>query len=123
MASETHLHTTLSCDAQAAAKALTAGDLAAAAALYQGPFLIDLRLAGLPEELEEWVVGTREDLADTYRLAWLAEARRQAGRAEPAAAAQAASRAYRLVGATPLPPELLRESTICSALPSTRTLT
>ena len=108
-ASETHLHTALLCDAQALREALAAGDLAAASALYQGPFLADLRFADVPEELGEWVMTTREDLADTYRLAWLTEARRQAGRAEQVAAAQAAARAYRLAGATPPPPELLRE--------------
>ncbi|GAA4022459.1 hypothetical protein GCM10022631_41230 [Deinococcus rubellus] len=108
-ASETHLHTALPCDVQAFREALAVGDLGAAAALYQGPFLADLRLAELPEELEEWVMTTREDLADTYRRAWMAEARRQSGQAEQAAAAQAAARAYRLGAATPLPPELLRE--------------
>jgi len=108
-ASETHLGTSVPCDVAAFRAALERGKLLEAAQIYQGPFLADLGLSEVAEELEEWVLSTREALAGMYRSALLKEARRQASSSQVHMAAQTASQAYRVMGAAPAPPELLSE--------------
>ncbi len=107
-ASETQISTALSCDVPPFLAALQAGDLLSAQALYHGPFLADLTLSDLAQELEEWVMLTREGLADHYRSALLSRARQQAAQ-DLSAAAHTAAAAYALSGTTPLTPAALRE--------------
>ena len=107
-ASETQVSAALSCDVPSFLAALQAGDLPTAQALYRGPFLADLTLSDLSQELEEWVMLTREGLADHYRSALLHLARQQAAQ-DLSAAAHTAAAAYALSGTTPLTPAALRE--------------
>ncbi|TSA87504.1 hypothetical protein FNU79_03215 [Deinococcus detaillensis] len=107
-ASETQIRTELESDVPLFLAALTAQDFSAAQALYQGPFLVDLSFADLAEELEEWVMTTREQLAGEYRQALLGRARTQAPN-DAGEAAQTAAAAYSLTGAAPLTASQLRE--------------
>ncbi|AZI44774.1 hypothetical protein EHF33_17950 (plasmid) [Deinococcus psychrotolerans] len=107
-ASETQIRTELESDVALFLAALTAQDFSAAQALYQGPFLADLSFADLAEELEEWVMTTREQLAGEYRQALLGRARAQAPN-DAGEAAQTAAAAYSLTGAAPLTASQLRE--------------
>ena len=109
VANETHLSTSVPCDVAAFRAALELSKLSEAAQIYQGPFLADLGLADLAEELEEWVLTTREALAGMYRSALLKEARRRASSSQVQAAAQLAAQAYRVLGAAPPSPALLSE--------------
>ena len=105
-ASETQVQTALISDAQAMQAALRAGDWNGAQRLYRGPFLNDLKAHDLPEELEEWVMTTREILAGAYQGGLL-----QAAHSAPdaGAAAELAFAAYGLPSAAPLPPARLLE--------------
>ena len=103
---ETQVQTALISDAQVMRAALQAGDWPAARRLYGGPFLNDLKADDLPEELEEWVMTTRETLADAYRDGLLQAAH---GAPDAGTAAELAFSAYGLPSATPLPPARLRE--------------
>ncbi|ULH15075.1 hypothetical protein MF271_14080 [Deinococcus sp. KNUC1210] len=105
-ASETQVLTRLTDDAAAFRSALQRAELEVAGALYRGPFLATLTLGDLSEELEEWIMTTREGLADAYRSALLTAAR---GSAEAQAAAELSARAFRVIGTTPPLPEQLRE--------------
>lgn len=100
-----HLWTPLWSDAAAFLAALEARDLAAAVALYGGPFLAGLSLPELGVELEEWVYGTREFLAGALRGALLTLAEEAARLGEGGAATRYAERAYRTPGAPELEPE------------------
>ena len=106
-ASETQVRCELECDAGAFQAALRAADLDTATRLYRGPFLLGLDLGELGEELGEWVMTTREALADGYRSLLLSTA--QAGAdSDPRAAAELAARASLLAETTPLPPAGMR---------------
>jgi tetratricopeptide (TPR) repeat protein len=107
-ASETQVRCDLECDVSAFRTALRGADLDTATRLYNGPFLLDLSLSDLSEELEEWVMTTRESLADGYRSLLLSAAQAQAD-TDPRAAAELAARAWALAGATPLSPSGMRE--------------
>lgn len=88
--------------------ALADGDEALAAGLYGGPFLLGIEGRETGAELEEWVLGQRESIAERYRAALLRWAE-QAGRAnEPLAAARLAEAAYHVAGAPPADAETLR---------------
>ena len=68
---------------------------------YAGAFLADTDLSDVSDELEEWIVATRERLATAARLAALRTAE-LAG--SPAEAGEWAERAAAVVGAPPLEP-------------------
>lgn len=107
-ASETQVRTALRTDAEALQVALRSEPPGGWQPLYRGPFLADLTLAELGEELEEWVMNTREALADACRNALL-DAAKQRSQEDPAGAAVLAADAYRLPCTTPLLPGGLRE--------------
>lgn len=67
----THVWTPVRTDAEAVASALDANEVDRALDLYRAPFLRDLRLAHLGEELEEWLYRTRDDLAYRVQVACL----------------------------------------------------
>lgn len=94
------LETGLTCDA---AELLTLQGQAALEA-YAGPFLHSMNLRGVAEEFAEWALSQQERLAQhvqTEALAW-------AEQCDPAQAAQLAERIFRLPGAAPAEPDLLR---------------
>lgn len=97
---ETQVGAQVACDALDLQEALRRNDLQAAQVLYRGPFLHGLALAELGEELEEWVMQTRESLAASYRTLLLQEAQRQLA-SHPSEAGQWAAQAYALLGAAP----------------------
>lgn len=105
-ADEVRVAAQVSCDAVALLDAVQRGQLAEAMALYRGAFLEGVDLA-LGEELEEWLYGTRERLAEALRLALLRQAEAHAAVGDFAAAAELAERAYRLPGAAEPEPEAL----------------
>lgn len=107
-ATETHVRSDLSCDALDLQRALEHGDVGAARLLYRGVFLPDLTTEELGEELEEWVMHTREALADGLRTLLIREARAQLP-VNPAQAAAHAAGAFQLPGVTPPNLDLLRE--------------
>lgn len=76
----------------------------AALAAYAGPFLNGVNLQGVSEELVEWVAAVRERLALHVQTETLSVAERS----DPATAAALAERAFRLPGAAPAEPDLLR---------------
>ncbi len=75
--------------------------------LYQGPFLEGFYLKDWSSELEEWVLGTREFLADLVRQALLNLGELSAAKGDLGAAARHAEQAYLLAGVPPLTPEQL----------------
>lgn len=96
------LWTPLQSDAAAFLGLLEARELEKAAALYQGPFLVDVALPSLGVELEEWVYGTREFLAGALRGALLTLAEEASSLGDVGAATHHAERAYRTVAAPEL---------------------
>lgn len=107
-ATETQVGTALPCDALEFQQATLQRDLDTARNLYQGMFLADLSDEEIGEELEEWVMQTREQFADSYRTLLLSEARHQLA-LNPAQAAEYAALAHRIPGATPPGAEIYRE--------------
>lgn len=107
-ASETAVSTEILCDALELRAATVARDLPSAQSLYRGAFLAGLTLGDLGEELEEWVMHTREELADQYRALLMGCARAELA-ARPAEAGRLAAAAYAVAGAAPPSPEQLRQ--------------
>ena len=73
--------------------------------LYRGPFLHGFHLPGMGAELEEWIYGTREFLADRARQALLGLAEREAAEGRFEEAAARAEEAAGLAGAPAAEPE------------------
>ncbi len=89
--------------------------------LYQGRFLDGLHLKDWGTELEEWVYGTREFIANRVRDALIKLAEGAANEREFSRAAELAERAYFLSGAAePEPEELGRIHTLLVAGSSPR---
>jgi predicted ATPase len=86
-------------DASGLLEALERGDLARADALYRGPFLEGVEIAGLGVEVEEWVYATREFLAAQLREARLRRAEWEAAAARFGEAANWAEAAWSTAGA------------------------
>lgn len=90
----------LGCDATDLRQAALNRDPAATTHLYRGAFLSTLTLADLGEELEDWVMHTREDLAGLYRGTLLAAARATLP-GDPTRSGEWAALAARTPGAAP----------------------
>ena len=96
-------------DAAMLLKFLEGGQWQEAIKLYKGPFLKDIYFHDWSVELEEWVYGTREFLAERVREALLRIAEEDAAAGKFEAAAKRAEAAYGLPGAPePGPEELER---------------
>jgi predicted ATPase len=106
-ADEAVVRSAVSSDVRALLVAIEAGDDAATAARYPGPFLAGFQLPGWGFELEEWVVATREYLAGKVQEAHLRLAEADAAEGRFRAAAERAERAYALPGAAAPDPEVL----------------
>jgi len=87
--------------------ALERGALEEAAERYRGPFLEGVHLRGWSAELEEWVYGKREFLAERVREAVLVLAEGEAAKGGFGIAARRAEDAYGLAGAPPPSPSEL----------------
>ncbi len=111
----------LGADAQELLAALEGGDLSRGLELYQGRFLDGLHLKDWGTELEEWVYGTREFIANRVRDALIKLAEGAANEREFSRAAELAEQAYFLSGAAePEPEELGRIHTLLVAGSSPR---
>ncbi|CAN5782390.1 BTAD domain-containing putative transcriptional regulator [soil metagenome] len=97
-ADEIRAWSTVPCDTASLLTALDAGDWQGAFDLYRGAFLDGVVLDGWGSELEEWVLTTREYLAERVQHAYLALAEAAAGREAFGEAADIAARAHRLPG-------------------------
>ena len=101
----------VTCDTLEFLAALEQGKLEQAVSLYQGPFLHSLSksLAGLElsGEFLDWVLETRETLAQKVQEAMLELAERALGEGSAAEARNLAERAYTLAEAPELEPRLL----------------
>lgn len=95
-------------DAGTLLTALDEGDWQRADALYSGAFAEGVALAGWGGELEEWVFGTREYLAERVQHALLSLAEEAARAADFARAASLAERAFKLPGSSAPEPSVLR---------------
>lgn len=104
-ASAKQVGTTLTTDLQAFLNHLDADEISAAELLYHGPFLLGTDGTGLGNELEEWVLATREFAARRYQNSLLGWAARRAD--EPQEAAALAHFAFTVAGAPALEPETL----------------
>lgn len=93
------LSSTAATDAVRLLDKLERGELTEALRLYQGPFLAGIHLQTWSAELEEWVLATRELIADRVRKALLQKAARDASAGDFAAAADRAEQAWQLAGA------------------------
>lgn len=102
-----HLTCSLACDAARLREAALQGQHDEVCRLYTGAFLGDLEL-DWGEELEEWVLTTREELARTYREAALQLAEQAARRGDYEAGARQAALVVDLPHAPPLDPRDLR---------------
>ncbi len=107
-ASETHVQSTLNCDALDFLALDQTAPLAKAEALYKGAFLAGLSGDDLGEELEEWVMTTREQFANTFQRTLIKEAHRELA-PNPVRAAALAARAFHLPATTPPELQLIRE--------------
>ena len=104
------------CDAQELLTAFNDREYERGVELYQGRFLDGFFLKDWSSELEEWVYGTREHLADRARDAHLRLAEAEAARGDFEAAGRRAEEAYYLSGAgEPEPDELERIHTLLVA--------
>lgn len=101
VADENSVATELPADAPVLLAAAAAGDHSRVLDLYRGPFLDGVRLRNVGEEVEEWVYGYRDRVAQAARLAmlvraeawWVTGRRRDAGRL--------AERAWELIAPMP----------------------
>lgn len=100
--------TNLPVDVALVRRALVLGDLHLARRTYTGTFLTGLDLA-LGEELEEWLLRTREGVADALRAALLGRARERALEGQGLAAADLIGEALELAGGSALDPEQLAD--------------
>ena len=105
VADESRMWATAECDAAELRAALRSGQFGVARALYAGAFADGMGGDETGEELEEWLLNTREELAREWRGALLHQAEQDAAAARFAAAAADAEAAYRVPGAPPLEPE------------------
>jgi predicted ATPase len=104
-ADETRVWTEIETDAQQLLSAVEGGEDEKVLSLYAGPFLEGVYLQGWGEELEEWVYGTREYLAERVRTILLKLAEKEASQARFDSAAKRAETAYKLPGASVPEPE------------------
>ena len=95
----------VTCDAVTFLARLDEGMLDTALQSYKGPFLAGLD-AQLPPELQEWVLGTRDALAERARMALLNLGEAQAARLDFRQGAQYARAAWTLLG-PPAVPEVM----------------
>ena len=106
-ADDSRMWVTLSCDAAELRLCLRAGDAEAARALYRGAFADGAGGDETGPELEDWLLATRENLAQEWRTALLHRAEHEAGVSRFAPAAALAEEAYQVAGAAPLEAENL----------------
>ena len=106
-ADEVRAWTQIEADAADLVRALGAGELDVALALYKGPFLHGTYLPDWSSELEEWVYAKREDVASRVRRGLLTLAEREAAQGQFAAAVRRAEAAHALEGAPEYEPEEL----------------
>ncbi len=92
------------CDAGELLEALAEADVGRAVELYRGAFLDGVEAAGSSAELEEWIVGKREELAGRLRALLIGRAESLAAAGQDDEAAGVAAAAWRLVGAAPPEP-------------------
>ena len=103
-------------DAARLLRSLEGEGYADAVEAYQGAFLDGLRLAGIGTELEEWIFGTREELAERVRDAALLLGERDAAAGVFASGAARARAALEIAGAPPpRPDDLVRIHTLLKA--------
>jgi tetratricopeptide (TPR) repeat protein len=106
-ADDQRVWTTIDSDVQEFLNALESKNFSQAIELYKGPFLEGAYLQDWGEELEEWIYGTREDLATRAQEALLQLAEDDAARGRFAESSKNAERAFELPGATAPEPESL----------------
>jgi tetratricopeptide (TPR) repeat protein len=106
-ADEQRVWTTVESDVQDFLNALESKNFARAVDLYNGAFLDGAYLQDWGEELEEWIYGTREDLATRAQEALLELAEEDAARGRFAESSKNAERAFELPGAPAPEPENL----------------
>lgn len=101
----------VACDALAYLDALDKGNLEEALELYQGPFLYDLGKAlvelGVSDEVEDWVLETRENFAQEAQGAMIGLAERAFGAGDVKTAKVWAEKAYQLSEAPEIEPAVL----------------
>ncbi|UCH27009.1 MAG: AAA family ATPase [Trueperaceae bacterium] len=99
----------IDCDVQTLLRALEQNELQRSLDLYTGKFLDGIVFKDWGIELEEWVYGTRELLAERVRTAQLSLAEEEASEGAFESAAERAERAYLFSGAPePRPDDLVR---------------
>lgn len=96
------------------------GEPGSAIELYRGPFLPAFHLSGLGTEIEEWVLATRDLLAERARHALLQLGERDAAVGDLRAGARRAAQALALEAAPPEPEEFRRLHTLLVAGDSPR---
>lgn len=99
--------TTIRCDAKDFLSAVEAGQYEKALSLYENAFLNGVHLPNWSAELEEWVYGTRELLADRARASLLHLAETQAAQEQLRAAQKTAERAVEIAPLSEMSPEAL----------------
>jgi predicted ATPase len=104
---DTALKVLVSCDALELLKAAEQRDDQQVLSLYKGSFLEGFYLKDISQELEEWVVGTREYLASLFRQATLRLGESAATKGDARLAAHYAEQAYTLAAAPPPEPKQL----------------
>lgn len=104
---DTALKVLVSCDALELLTAAEQHDDQKVLSLYKGSFLEGFYLKDLSQELEEWVVGTREYLASLFRQATLRLGEAVATKGDARLAAHYAEQAYTLAAAPPPEPKQL----------------
>jgi tetratricopeptide (TPR) repeat protein len=104
-ADEQRVWTNVESDVQEFLNALESKNYFQAVELYKGPFLEGAYLQDWGEELEEWIYGTREDLATRAQEALLQLAEDDAARGRFAESSKNAERAFELSGAPAPEPE------------------
>ena len=92
--------TAVGCDALELLEALAVADYARARELYTGEFLSGFYLKAMGAELEEWLLATREHLAESVQLARIAEAEGLAASSAFAEAGRLAASALGVVSET-----------------------
>jgi tetratricopeptide (TPR) repeat protein len=106
-ADEQRVWTAVDSDVQEFLNALESKNYSQAIELYKGPFLEGAYLQDWGEELEEWIYGTREELATRAQEALLQLAEDDAARGRFTESSKNAERAFELSGATAPEPESL----------------
>ena len=120
-ADESFVWSDVPCDAQALLATTEGGEAGEMSDLTRGPFLAGIDLEDVGVELEEWIYGTREVLANRIRGALIELAEGAAGEGKFKDAAVMAERAYFLSGAPePEPDDFSRIHTLLVAGGSSR---